>query len=157
MFGLEQSGHFRCRLWALLGHSAAGHHQTLQGLHRRWAHPHTLTPAQPHTHSEEPATPNPSLPSLLQVCGEQKTDHRAARCPADLGQGCLQGEQRLGCGGGTAQFVLLMGQSTHVPGPQLCPEKLCHWTGQAQTSLSSAESAPITLPSLSQPTRQAVT
>lgn len=52
------------------------------------------------------------------------------------GQGCLQGEQHVGKGGGTDQCVMLRGQSTHVLDPKLCPEKLCHWTGQAQTSLS---------------------
>lgn len=87
MSGLEQAGHYTCRLWALLEHVKGMQDitRTLQGLRGRWAHPHTdpslmALPAQPHTH-KEPATPNPSLPSLLQVCGEQKTDHRAARCP----------------------------------------------------------------------------
>lgn len=52
------------------------------------------------------------------------------------GQDCLLSEQHLSKGGGTGQFVMLMEQSTHVSSPKLCLKKLCHWTGQAQTSLS---------------------
>lgn len=117
------------RLWALLEHLQGMQQditRTLPGLHGRWAHPPT---------HEEPATPNPSLPSLLQVCGEQKTDPRAARCPG--GKAACRASR---ASGGRGQFVMLKGQSTHTPGP-----KLCHWAGQAQS-----------LPSLSQPTRQAV-
>lgn len=46
-FGSEQSGHYMCRLWALLGH-VKGMQQDitrmLQGLHCRNITPHTLTP-----------------------------------------------------------------------------------------------------------------
>lgn len=46
-FGSEQSGHYVCRLWALLGH-VKGMQQDitrmLQGLHCRNITPHTLTP-----------------------------------------------------------------------------------------------------------------
>lgn len=53
------------------GGDAAGHHQDPARAPWQVGSPHTdpspmALPAQPHTH-EEPATPNPSLPSLLQV------------------------------------------------------------------------------------------
>lgn len=47
MFRLEQSGHHTSRLWALLGHMKGMQEditRTLQGLHCRWAYPHTLPP-----------------------------------------------------------------------------------------------------------------
>lgn len=144
MFRLEHSGCYTCRLWALLGHMKGTQQditRTLQGLHCRWAHPHTLTPARWHPQLSPTHTPRCQFPPSLpcQACcrcvvsGKVVIEQQGAQQP--WGQGCLQGEQHPGRGGGTAQCVTLMGQSTHVPGPKLCPEKLCHWTGQAQTSL----------------------
>lgn len=127
--------------WAR-GGDAAGHHQDSAGVPSQvGSPPHTkpssvALPAQPHTHSEAPATTNPSLPSLLQVCGEQKTDHRAARCPADLGTRLPAG-QAAPQQGRWHSPVCYTDRTEHTcPWPQAVPQKLCHCTGQAQTSLS---------------------
>lgn len=134
-----------CRLWALLG-QVKGMQQditrTLQGLHCRWAHPHTLTPARWHSQLSPTHTPRSQLPPVLpsQACcrcvlsTKVITEQQGAQ--QTWGQDCLHSKQHLSKGGGTGQSVMLMGQSIHVPSPKLCPEKLCHWTGQAQTSLS---------------------
>lgn len=116
---------------------AAGHHQdtarvTLQVGSSSHTNPSLMAlPARPHTHSEEPATHSPSLPSLLQMCGEQKVITEQQGAQQTWGQDYLHGQQHLSKGGGTGQFVTLMGQSTRVSSPKLCPKKLCHWTGQA--------------------------
>lgn len=143
-----------CRLWALLGH-AKGMQQditrTLQGLHGRWAHSYTLTPARWHsqlspTHilrSQLPPTPPSQACCRCVVSRKVITEQQGAQ--QTWGQDCLHGEQHLSKGGDTGQFVMLMGQSTHMPGPKLCPggALLLDWTG---TDLTQQRACPAHCP-----------
>lgn len=154
MFRLEQSGQYMGRLWAMLGHMKGmqqGITRTLQGLHCRWAHPHTL-PQLNGTPSSAPHTLRrklrPTIPS--QACCSCVVSRKVI-----LEQQGVQQTRAAPQQGRWHRPVYYPDGTEHTcPWPQAVPREALpsDWTG---TDLAQ-QRVPSTLPSLSQSTRQAV-